>query len=353
MRPHTAKLLIYVVAAICVLGIAMHRRSSLSDARNEPGSFTQLEGTVFHTVYHIQYDGKADYHDDIRRLFREFDGSLSMFNDTSIISRINRGDTSVIANHYVRTVLEKSFQISQLTQGAFDITVAPLVNLWGFGFENAGAVTQHTVDSILQFVGYDKIRLLPDGRVQKSDPRIVLDASSIAKGYMCDIVADYLRSRQVSNFMVEIGGEITCGGHNAKGRHWSVGINEPIEDSLQTSTALRDIIRLTDCSVATSGNYRNFYYRDGRRYAHIIDPHTGYPAQYDILSSTVIAPDCITADALATSFMVLGSQRALRILEADTTLMAYFICADPEADAYKVIYSPKLKTMLASQNKSN
>ena len=331
MRPRTAKLLIYIVAAICILGIAMHRQSSQRDASNDPGYFTQLEGTVFHTVYHIQYEGKDDYHTDIQRLFREFDGSLSMFNDTSLITRINQGDTSVIVNDYVRTVLDKSLEVSQLTQGAFDITVAPLVNLWGFGFKNAEGVSQHIVDSILQFVGYDKIHLTADGHVIKDDPRVILDASSIAKGYMCDVVADFLKSRDVQNFMVEIGGEISCAGHNSKG----------------------DIMQLTDCSIATSGNYRNYYYKDGRRYAHIIDPHTGYPAQYDILSSTVVAPNCITADALATSFMVLGSQRALRILEADSTLMAYFICSFPDSDSYQVIYSPKLKNMLASQKKSN
>ena len=353
MSKRTAKLLIYLVTAICVLGIAMHRQSANSEASNEPGTYTKLEGTVFHTVYHIQYEGQHDYQDDIQRLFREFDGSLSMFNDTSIISRINRNDTSVIVNDYVRTVLDKSLEVSRLTQGAYDITVAPLVNLWGFGFKNAEGVSQHIVDSILQFVGYEKIRLTTDGHVVKEDPRVILDASSIAKGYMCDVVADYLRNHNISNFMVEIGGEITCGGHNSKGKRWSVGINEPIEDSLQTSNVLRDIMYLTDCSVATSGNYRNFYYKDGRRYAHIIDPHTGYPAQDDILSSTVVASNCITADALATSFMVLGSQRALRILEADTTLMAYFICSDPNSDHYKVIYSPKLKNMLSSQNKSH
>ena len=353
MSKRTAKILIYLVAAICVLGIAMHRQSSSRDASNDPGSFSQFEGSVFHTVYHIQYEGREDYRDDIQRLFHEFDGSLSMFNDTSILSRINQGDSSVIVNHYVRTVLEKSLEISRLTQGAFDITVAPLVNLWGFGFKNAEGVSQHTVDSILQFVGYDKIHLLADGRVVKDDLRVILDASSIAKGYMCDVVGDYLRSRNIRNFMVEIGGEITCSGHNSKGQRWRVGINEPIEDSLQISNVFRDIMLLTDCSVATSGNYRNYYYKDGRRYAHIIDPHTGYPAQYDILSSTVVAPNCITADALATSFMVMGSQRALRILEADSTLMAYFICSDPDADDYKVIYSPKLKDMLSSQNKSH
>ncbi len=353
MSNRTAKLLIYLVTAICLLGIVLLRQSSAKDASNEPGSFKLLEGSVFHTIYHIQYEGNEDYRDDVRQLFNEFDGSLSMFNDTSLITRINNGDSSVIVNNYLRTVLEKSREVSELTQGAFDITVAPLVNLWGFGFKNAENVSQQTVDSILQFVGYDKIHLSEDGRVTKDDPRTILDASSIAKGYMCDVVADYLKSKDVKNFMVEIGGEITCAGHNSKGKLWSIGINEPIEDTLQTNTVLRDIMRLTDCSVATSGNYRNFYYKDGRRYAHIIDPHTGYPAQYDILSSTVVAPNCITADALATSFMVLGSQRALRILEADSTLMAYFICSDPNSDSYRVIYSPKLKSMLSSQNKSN
>lgn len=348
MSSRTAKVLLYLVTALCLFGITMFRHSR-QQTDNASGPYTMLEGTVFHTIYHIQYDDTTNYNTDIQRLFREFDGSLSMFNDTSLITRVNQGDTSVIANHYLRTVVKKALEVSQISQGAFDITVAPLVNLWGFGFKNAENVSQQTVDSILQFVGYQKLHLLDDGHIVKDDPRMILDASSIAKGYMCDIVGDFLHDKGVKNYMVEIGGEITCAGNNSHGEHWSIGINEPIEDSIQTSTALRDILRITDCSVATSGNYRNFYYKGGRRFAHIIDPHTGYPAQHDILSSTVIAPNCLTADALATSFMVLGSQRSLRILEADTTLMAYFICSVPDADTLQVIYSPKLKHMLTSQ----
>ena len=349
MSSRTAKILLYLVTAICLLGIAMFRQHKSAPAV-PTGYFTRLEGTVFHTVYHIQYEDTLNYHPEIQQLFREFDASLSMFNDTSLITRINQGDTSAIANDYFRTVFDKALEVSARTQGAFDMTVAPLVNLWGFGFKNADNVSQQTVDSILQFVGFDKVHMDAQGHVLKDDPRVILDASSIAKGYMCDIVADFLRSKGVNSFMVEIGGEITCGGHNSKGDLWSIGINEPIEDSLTVDdTALREIIRLTDCSVATSGNYRNYYYKDGRRFAHIIDPHTGYPAQYDILSSTVIAPNCLTADAYATSFMVLGSKRALRVLEADTTLMAYFICSVPDADTLQIIYSPKLKNMLASQ----
>lgn len=347
MKKGTAKILIYLVAAIAVLAIAMHRQSSLEPSSNS--KFTRLEGTVFHTIYHIQYEDTTNYQRQINQLFDEFDASLSMFNPNSQISRINNGDTTVVANDYLRRVIERAFAISRLTDGAFDITVAPLTNLWGFGFKNADNVSPEAVDSILQFVGWQKIHLLPDGHVTKDDPRIILDASSIAKGYMCDIVADFLRQQGVTSFNVEIGGEIVCAGHNPKGDLWGVGINEPIEDSLHLETKLQNILRITDCGIATSGNYRNFYYEGGRRFGHIINPHSGYPAQHDILSSTVIAPDCMTADALATAFMVLGSERAMHILEADTTLMAYFICTSDSTDKYQLKYSPKLKSILSNK----
>lgn len=349
MNKTTAKILLYLVTAIALLSITLMRRSANEPNVND-GSFRMLEGTVFNTIYHIQYDDTADYRHDIQQLFTDFDGSLSMFNEHSLITRINQGDTTVVLNDYMRTVIEKAYEISDLTGGAFDITVAPLTNLWGFGFQNADNVSPQTVDSILQFVGYQKTRIDEHGHFIKDDPRIVLDASSIAKGYMCDVVADYLRAHQVQNFMVEIGGEITCAGHNPHGEHWGIGINEPDDDSLSVSTKLHEVMRLTDCGVATSGNYRRFYYQDGRRYGHIIDPHSGYPVQLDILSSTVIAPDCITADALATAFMVTGSERAMRILEADSTLMAYFICSSPTGDKYELVISPRLKAMLNSSH---
>jgi len=353
MTSSKAKILIYIVAALCLLGIALLRKpqSSPDTHPGAEGPYTRLQGTVFHTEYHIQYEGETSYNGQIQQLFRDFDASLSMFNDTSLLSRVNRNDTTVIANDYLRRVFQKGQEVSRLTQGAFDMTVAPLVNLWGFGFKNSDRVSQQTIDSILQFVGYDKISLDADGRFHKEDPRVILDASSIAKGYMSDIVAQFLQSEGITSYMVEIGGEIACAGHNPKGQPWHVGINEPSLDSLSQNTYLRDVLELTDCGMATSGNYRRFYERDGHRYAHTIDPHTGYPVQKDILSSTVVATDCMTADALATSFMVLGSHQAMRILEADTTLMAYFICSVPGADTLQVIYSPKLRQHLASQHK--
>lgn len=339
------KVLFVSLAAIVLLCIAL-MRNPVSSTTGNASNYTTLEGTVFHTIYHIKYNSPKNLNQDLQRLFAEFDGSLSMFNDTSIITRMNRCDTTVRANRYVETVLRKGFEVSERTDGAFDMTVAPLVNLWGFGFKHSDNVTAEAVDSILQFVGYKSVELTPDGRLIKQDPRTILDASSIAKGYMCDVVGEYLTSLGITDYMVEIGGEITLSGHNPKGQLWSVAINTPQDEDpsqeQQAASGIQDIMSLTNCGIATSGNYRNFYEKDGKRYAHTIDPHSGHPIQQDILSSTVIASDCMTADAYATAFMVLGSEKALQVLERDTTLMAYFILQDT------VIYSPRLKTIIGN-----
>lgn len=344
MNKTIAKTLLYLSTAICLLAIVLFRQNGLHG--NTSHAYTQLEGSVFHTIYHIQYDSNIDYTPELKEMFKQFDGSVSMFNDTSLVTRINRGDTTVIANAFLRMVMLKAEEVSRATHGAFDVTCAPLVNLWGFGFKNRENVSREVVDSVLQLVGYQKVRLLPDGRIVKDDPRVNLDFSSIAKGYMCDVVANFLKQRGISNYMVEIGGEIACGGINPQQNMWGIGINEPTEDSTQLNNKLQEIMRLSDCGVATSGNYRNFYYQNGQRYAHTIDPTTGYPVQKDVLSATVVAPDCMTADAYATAFMVLGSKEAQQVLDADTTLMAYFIVADSSGTGNRVIYSPGLKRML-------
>ena len=340
------KRIIYIIVAIGLVALAMCRTK---EAETQALSYHKLEGTVFHTIYHITYQGERDYHDEIKQLFKEFDGSLSMFNDTSIITRMNNCDTSVVANRYFRHVFTKAMEVSEATGGAFDITVAPLVNLWGFGFKNSDNVSQEAIDSILQFVGYKTVHLDEEGHLHKDDPRTIMDASSIAKGYMSDVVADFLREQGVENYMVEIGGEVALNGVNPKGSRWSIGINKPTDDSTQVNSELQDILYMSEGGVATSGNYRNFYYKDGKKYAHTIDPHTGYPIQQDILSSTVIARDCMTADAYATAFMVLGKEKAMEVLAKDTTLMAYFIVDAPDADGnggYEIVYSPALEQRL-------
>lgn len=340
------KRIIYIIVAIGLVALAMCRTK---EAETQALSYHKLEGSVFHTIYHITYQGERDYHDEIKQLFKEFDGSLSMFNDTSIITRMNNCDTSVVANRYFRHVFTKAMEVSEATGGAFDITVAPLVNLWGFGFKNSDNVSQAAIDSILQFVGYKTVHLDEEGHLHKDDPRTIMDASSIAKGYMSDVVADFLREQGVENYMVEIGGEVALNGVNPKGSRWSIGINKPTDDSTQVNSELQDILYMSEGGVATSGNYRNFYYKDGKKYAHTIDPHTGYPIQQDILSSTVIARDCMTADAYATAFMVLGKEKAMEVLAKDTTLMAYFIVDATDADGnggYEIVYSPALEQRL-------
>ena len=242
-------------------------------------------------------------------------------------------------------VFRLSKEISENTQGAFDITVAPLVNAWGFGFKNESHITPTQIDSLLQFVGFRKIDFI-NGKIVKQDPRVILDCSAVAKGYGSDVIAQTFDRKGIANYMVEIGGEIVVKGVNPKGEKWKVGINKPVEDSLGTAGGVQTILNLTDVAVATSGNYRNFYYRDGKKYAHTIDPHSGYPVQHSILSSTVLAKDCATADAYATAFMVLGLDASKEVLEAHPEIQAYFIYADEKGEN-QTYMTPGVKALTA------
>jgi thiamine biosynthesis lipoprotein len=298
-------------------------------------------GMIFGTVYHITYQYDENLEKEIRAELMKVDQSLSPFNESSIISQINRNESDVKTNEMFLSVVQLAQQISKETEGAFDITVAPLVNMWGFGFKKEQTPSKETVDSILAITGYEKISIT-NGKVIKQDPRIMLDCSAIAKGYGCDVVAHFLKKRDIKNFMVEIGGEIVTSGMNSRKEPWHIGVTKPTEDSLNIGNELQTVLNITDKAMATSGNYRNFYYKDGKKYAHTIDPKTGYPVQHNILSATVLANNCATADAYATSFMVLGLEKAQKVLEHHPELMAYFIYTD-ENDEYAVWYSPALK----------
>ena len=219
--------------------------------------------------------------------------------------------------------------------------MAPLVNAWGFGFKNGTLPTKEKIDSLKAFVGFDKVSL-NDGKVKKSDPRTMLDCGAIAKGYGCDVVADYMRRQGIENFMVEIGGEVVTSGISEKRVPWKIGVTKPSDDSTNTSKELQTVLNITDKAMATSGNYRNFYFKNGRKYAHTIDPKSGFPVQHSLLSATVVANRCATADAYATSFMVMGIEKAKKVLERNPQLMAYFIYADKDGK-YKVWSSPSMK----------
>lgn len=304
---------------------------------NHRVNYIKEEGEVFGTFFHIIYESEDTLTYEIHNVLDEVNQSLSMYNKTSIISRFNQNDSSLILDKHFLKVLSKGFEISNNTKGAFDMTVAPLVNIWGFGFSKKETVTKYKVDSILKFVGFDKIRLVNEMFV-KQDTRTMIDASAIAKGYGVDVVADMFDANGINNYLVEIGGEIRVKGINEKGNVWSIAIDKPVDDPFINEREFQEVLHFSDGALASSGNYRNFYYENGIKYAHTINPKTGYPVQNEVLATSVIAYDCMTADAYATSFMVLGLEEAMRIVNANKELEAYFICRGKN-DEFDIYYS--------------
>ena len=302
--------------------------------------YRQASDMVFGTTYKIVYECDSDLSVPIREELMKVDHSLSPFNKESVITAVNQ-NREVTLDAYFVEVFTKAMEISADTEGAFDITVAPLVNAWGFGFRNEQMPTAHQVDSLRRIIGYQKVSLA-DGKIRKQDSRMMLDCSAIAKGFGVDAVARMLYSRGVQNYMVEIGGEVVTRGVNAQRLPWRVGVVKPTEDSLSIGHELQTVLNVTDKAMATSGNYRNFYYKNGRRYAHTIDPKTGYPVQHSLLSATVLADNCTMADAYATSFMVMGMERAQILLERHPELMAYLIYDTGKGDL-AVWFSPSLQ----------
>ncbi|MBQ0061898.1 MAG: FAD:protein FMN transferase [Bacteroidales bacterium] len=303
--------------------------------------YIKNEGYVFGTIYRITYQNDKDLESEIKQELAKVDESLSPFNPKSIISAINSNKDTTI-NTMFKEVFTMAQNISKETKGDYDITVSPLVNLWGFGFKHDSLnIEKSTIDSILQFVGYDKVHLEGD-KIYKKDPRIMLDCSSIAKGYGVDVVARLLERKGVKNYLVEIGGEIVTKGISPKQVPWKIGINKPIEDSLNINTDLQQMLSLSNEAMATSGNYRNFYYKEGKKYAHTIDPHTGFPVEHNLLSATVIAKDCATADAYATSLMVMGIDKAKTFLEKHPELIVYLIYSNEKGEN-DVFFTPSLE----------
>ena len=298
------------------------------------------EGQIFGTFYHITYQNDSSIQTEILTELQKVDNALSMFNKESIISHINRGE-NVETNEMFESVFNLAEKISDNTDGAFDITVAPLVNAWGFGFKTGNPPTKQTVDSLRAIVGYKKVKLV-NHRITKTDARVMLDCSAIAKGYGCDVVARLLEKRGIKNYMVEIGGEVVTHGISEKRLPWKIGVTKPSDDSLNVNNELQTVLNVKDRAMATSGNYRNFYYRGGKKYAHTIDPATGYPVQHSILSATVLAKCCAEADAYATAFMVMGMEKAKKVLEKHPELMAYLIYSDDKGNL-QVWYSPSME----------
>ena len=284
-------------------------------------------GLIFGTVYKVTYQYDENLKEEIEAALKRFDGPLSPFNDTATITRVNHNEDFVPDTFFIN-VFRRSMEISKETDGAFDITVAPLANAWGFGFKKGTFPDSAMIDSLQEITGYTKVNLSAEGKVMKQDPRIMLSCSAIAKGYAVDVIAQLLEQKGIRNFMVDIGGEIVVRGENPKKDLWRIGINKPVDDSLSMNQEIQTVLNITNIGMATSGNYRNYYYKDGKKYAHTIDPRTGYPVQHNILSATVIARDCMSADAYATAFMVMGLEEAEQFANAHPDIDACFIYSD-------------------------
>ena len=292
--------------------------------QSEP--YQHCKGFIFGTVYNVTYQSKTDLQTEIEQELKKVDQEFSMFNDSSTVARINRGENPERSAMF-QEVYQLAQTVSRETDGAFDITVAPLVNAWGFGFKTQQMPTPQQVDSLMKI-------------------KDQMDFSAIAKGFGSDVVARLLHRHDISNFMVEIGGEVVVQGISEKRVPWRIGVTKPTDDSLSYNSELQAVLNVTDIAMATSGNYRNFYYKGGKKYAHTIDPKTGYPVQHSLLSATVLTKDCAVADAYATSFMVLGMDRAKEVLAKHPELKAYFIYANENGD-FDVWYTPSLKDKIS------
>jgi FAD:protein FMN transferase len=295
--------------------------------KNDYSSFTGLaQGTTYKIVFeNTSGRDPAELRLEVEKILRDFDMSLSLYQESSILSRINRNEITE-PDVFFKEVFNKSKELSRLTEGSFDVTVGPLVKAWGFGPDSQKNFSESKRDSLLQLVGMDKVELI-DGMLVKSDPRIILDFNAIAQGYSVDVIYDYLKSLGIGNFLIEIGGEIRVSG-DKDGAMWKVGIDRPYDNNMTPGADMQAIISLKEQSLATSGNYRKFYVEDGIKYSHTIDPKTGYPAKNQLLSATIIASECATADAVATACMVMGKEKTIEFLKKHSAFSAYLIYSD-------------------------
>lgn len=320
----------------------------LSSCKKEKPYYVE-SGSVFHTFYEIKYQSSTPLTEKIDAEFQKFSLSLNPFNPNSTISKVNRNEPVELDEWFIE-VFNKAQEVSAKSSGAFDITCAPLINLWGFGFANMDHVSQHMIDSLKTFTGYEKIRI-ENGQIVKDDPRVILNTSAIAKGFSCDVIARLMEREGVENYMVFIGGEVVVKGLNPNGDCWRTGINEPEDDSTGMINKVKEVVQLCKKGgIATSGNYRNYYIKDGKKYAHTIDPISGYPTEKSILSATVIADDCMTADAYATVFMVLGVEQAAEFAKKVPEI-DYFLIYTDDAGKEQVVYSEGILKYLPNRQK--
>lgn len=310
--------------------------------------YSNITGFIQGSTYSIVYDNKknidpGELRAKIEKVLHNFDLSLSLYNDSSVLSKINRNE-EVIVDSFFTEAFRKSVIISEMTDGAFDITVGPLVRAWGFGPDAHKSFTESKRDSLLKLTGIKNVSIV-NGRIIKTDPRVMLDFNAIAQGYSVDVICDYFDNLGIKNYLVEIGGEVRAKGKK-NGNLWRIGIDKPEDNNLSPGKTLEAIVSITDKALATSGNYRKFYIEDGVKYSHEIDPKTGYPVKNTVLSVSVVTNDCATADGFATAFMVMGKDKIIEFLKTHPEFEVYLIYSD-EAGNFKTWASEKLKKNIA------
>ena len=280
--------------------------------------FTQ--GSYFSITYYDE-EGRA-FEDEIDSIFKEIDNAVSLWNENSIIRKVNRNE-DVVVNQIFKDNFEWARKASEFSDGAFDATIGPLVSAWGFHYKKELEMTPEMVDSIKQLVDYRKIEIIDD-KVVKATPNMTLDFNAVAQGYTTDLIGNFLETKGVFNYLVDVGGEIYAKGTKPNGEQWTIGIEKPAEN-YDSERSVQIKINLKDKGIVTSGNYRKYIEKDGVRYSHSIDPKTGYPVEHNLLSATVIADNASWADCLATICMIVGKEKASKLLENQDGVEAYYI----------------------------
>jgi FAD:protein FMN transferase len=320
--------------------------------RNE--SLSVIDGFTQGTTYHVVYRTSPEYEPDVIRkglenLFGKVDNSLSIYNDSSVISLINK-NASCETDTLFREVFRLSYEVWKETGGAFDITVGPLVKAWGFGPDAIKNFDVARLPHLLSLVGMDKVRL-NGGKLIKSSAEMYIDMNAVAQGFTVDLAIDYLKSLGITDCLVEVGGEVRSAG-NKGGEGWIVGIDKPVDGNNDPGSDMEAVIQLNNMSLATSGNYRKFYIDNGVKYSHTIDPHTGYPARQTLLSATIVAPECAVADAYATACMVIGTEGAKDLIKKHKFLEGYLIWSD-ENGTLKTWASKRIRNKIRETDRNS
>lgn len=329
MNPNRKKNAIYSLVLVIALVSVWWYRNNVQEAgtNKRVEIFGETMGTTY-SIKYLQNEGE-NYKTAVDSLLELFNQSLSTYIPTSELSQFNEGTVFKFELPFFYPVLKRSHEIYQETHGAFDPTVGPLVNAWGFGPKNTEMPSKETIDSLMQFVKFDSL-YFDSISVCKLMTGIQLDFSAIAKGYGVDVVVDFMKSKGVADMMVEIGGEMVCLGQNQEGKAWRIGIDRPSDR--EVGRPLQSVVTLENRALATSGNYRNYYEKDGKKFSHTINPKTGYPVEHSLLSASVFAHDCMTADAFATAFMVIGLEKAKEMLNVHKDLEAYLVYSDENGE---------------------